>query len=572
MTLFGPLQFVVFLLIVTALVRPLGSYLARVFEGQWTLLDPVCLPLERGDYRLAGIDPRREMGWAEYAGAFLRFSVLGMLLLYIILRLNAHLPWFDGTYMTTPMSTDLALNTAVSFATTTTWQAYAGEATLSYSAQMVGLVAQNFLAGASGLAVGVAFIRGFARRGSSTLGNFWRDLVRAVLWVLLPAALLMAVVLMWQRVPMNFADYTVADGLTGSQVIAQGPVAALETVKNLGTNGGGFFNANGAHPFENPSSFTNAIEMLAIVALPAALTYTFGTLTGRRRDAWLLYIVMVVLFSAGLLLTAAFEQGGNPLYPETVSQSSTDQPGGNMEGKETRFGIASTALTVTATSNAATGSYNAMHDSLTPLGGAVPLVNMQLGKLVFGGLGTGIYSMVIVALLAMFVTGLMIGRTPAYLGKRIGPAETRLVTLYILIGPAAILGLTAVAVVSEAGLRGLTTNDGAHGFTEILYAYASSVANNGQNFAGLSANTWFYNVTTAIGMLAGRFGLAVVALAIAGYMVRQPTRQATAGTFPTASPLFALVLTATILIVGLLTFLPALALGPLAEHLTAFQK
>jgi K+-transporting ATPase ATPase A chain len=573
MTLFALLQYAVFLAIVTLLVRPVGVYLTRVFDGTRTPLDPLLVPVERGIYRLAGVDPRREMDWRSYALSFTQFTLLGAVLLYLILRLQEQLPWYDATYLTTPMTKALAMNTAVSFATTTTWQAYGGETTMSYASQMLGLAAQNFLAGAAGLAVGIAFIRGFARRTSGTMGNFWVDLTRAVLWVLLPAAILVSVALVGLGVPQTFKDYAIVAALPGGeQIIAWGPVAALESIKNLGTNGGGFFNVNAAHPFENPTPLANLLENLSIVVLPAALTYTFGRMIGRRRDGWLLYIIMVVLFSAGLLLAGWAEQDGNPRLDDTVQQAATSaQPGGNMEGKEARFGVGGSVLAAIATSNGATGSYNSMHDSYTPLGGAVPLVNMLLGELIFGGLGTGIYSIVMVAVLAMFLTGLMVGRTPEYLGKRIGPHEIKIVAVYILIGPAVILALAAIAVVTASGLAGLTTNQGPHGFSEIFYAYTSSFANNGQNFAGLSANTIFYNLMTALAMLAGRLGLAIPALAVAGLVARQPTRAATAGTLPSASLTFGLVLIGTIVIVGALTYLPPIVLGPVVEHFRLAQ-
>jgi K+-transporting ATPase ATPase A chain len=576
MTVASLAQYAILVLLVSVLVRPLGAYLTRVFSGEPTWLDPPLRPLERSLYRLAGVDPAHDMSWEEYAACFVRFGLLGTLLLYLILRIQSLLPGFDPTYMTTPMTPDLAMNTAVSFATTTTWQAYAGETTMSYLTQMVGLAAQNFLAGAAGLAVGIAFIRGLANLGRGGLGNFWVDLVRSVLWVLLPASLIGSLVLVWQGVPMNAAPYVQATGLEGgSQTIAQGPVAGLELIKNLGTNGGGFFNANGAHPYENPTPITNLLEMLAIVALPAALTYTFGQMIGRPREGWMLYIVMVVLFVAGILVCYWAEQGGNPLLARTGSVdvvASDTHPGGNMEGKEARFGIGGSVLAAAVTSNAATGSYNSAHDSYTPLGGMVLLVNMLLGELVFGGLGTGLYSIIMIVILALFLAGLMVGRTPEYLGKRIGVAETKLVVLYILVAPLAILVPAAVAVVTEAGLAGLTTNGGAHGFSEIMFAYASSMANNGQSFAGLTANSPFYNWTTALAMLIGRFALGALALALAGQLARQPRRAPTLGTVPTASLLFASFLIGTILVVGALSYLPALALGPIVEHITMLTR
>lgn len=565
-------QYALFLAIVTALVRPVGGYLARVFAGERTLLDPVLRPVERGIHAVCGVDTRAEMTWQGYAWAFVRFSTLGTVALYLILRTQRHLPWFDGAHQTTPMTTDLAANTAVSFATTTTWQAYAGEATMSYWSQMAGLTAQNFLAGAAGLAVGVAFIRGIARHDARVLGNFWVDLVRGLLWVLLPASLVGGLLLVWRGVPANLDPYTTVTTLSGgTQTIAQGPVAALGLIKNLGTNGGGFFNANAAHPYENPTPLTNLIEMLAITVIPAAFTNTFGRMIGRPRQGWLLYWVMVALFATGLALGGLAEQGGNPRLDAVGATGATKvageaAPGGNMEGKETRFGIGGSVLAAVTTSNGATGSYNSMHDSYTPLGGMVPLVNMLLGEIVFGGLGTGLYSILFVALLGLFLSGLMIGRTPEYAGKRLGPVEIRIVTIYAAIGAFAVLIPSALAAVTGQGLAGLTTNGGPHGLTEIVYAYASSFANNDQTFAGLSANSPFYHVTTILAMLVGRFGLGIAALALAGSFAAQSRRATSAGAFPTDSPLFGGVIVGAAVIVGGLSFFPVLALGPIIEH------
>jgi K+-transporting ATPase ATPase A chain len=563
-------QYAAFLLAVTLLFKPLGRYMARVFSGESTPLDPLLCPLERLAYRLTGVNAKVEMRWQEYARAFVIFGMTGTLVLYAILRLQRLLPWFYPAYMTTPMTPDLAMNTAVSFSTTSTWQAYGGETALSYFSQIVGLTVQNFLAGAAGLAVGVAFIRGLARDRAETLGNFWVDLVRAILWVLLPLSIIGSLALAWQGVPMNFHPYTQTAALDGTrQVIAQGPVAALEIIKNLGTNGGGFFNANGAHPYENPTPLANFIEMLAIAVLPAAFTHTYGLMLGRPRHGWILYQIMVFLFVAGLLACGWAEQRGNPLLPHSMETGAgATQSGGNMEGKEVRFGITSSVLAAVTTSNGATGSYNSMHDSYTPLGGMVSLVNMLLGEIVFGGLGTGIYSIVMIALVALFLAGLMIGRTPAYLGKRIGACESKMIMLYILAGSISILLFTALAVLTKAGRAGLVTNTGTHGFTEILFAYASANANNGQNFAGLNANSTFYNLTTAITMMVGRFGLAIPALGLAGLFAAQQPTPDSAGTLPTNSLSFAVLLTSTALIVSALSYFPALALGPLLEHLT----
>jgi K+-transporting ATPase ATPase A chain len=575
MSLANVVQYAVFLGVVLLLVKPVGGYLLRVFTGQHTFLDPVCRPLERVIYRLGGIDAEQQMNGKQYAIAFVLFGLVGTVLLYLLLRVQMALPGVvNRPYLTTPMTPDLAFNTAVSFSTTTTWQAYAGESTMSYVSQIVGLTAQNFLAGAAGLAVGIAFIRGFAAQRTQHLGNFWVDLVRGMLYVMLPLSLLGSIFLIWQGVPMNFHPYLTVTTLEGArQTIAQGPVAALEFIENLGTNGGGFFNVNGAHPYENPTALTNFVEMLAIVIVPAALTNTFGRMIQRPRQGWLLFWVMFVLFAAGLVLTGVAEQHGNPQVVSTahVLQSpSATQPGGNMEGKEVRFGIGSSVLTAVTTSNTATGSTNSQHDSYTPLGGLVLLSNMLLGEMIFGGLGTGLYSILLVALLGLFITGLMVGRTPEYVGKKIGEQEVKLIAVYTLMGPVGILLLTALAVGTSAGLAGLTTNSGSHGFTEIFYAYTSTFANNGQTFAGLSANTPFYNVTTVLVMLVGRFGLAIVALVLAGRFALQPIRQPTKGTLPTDTLLFGGIIIGTALLVVALTYLPALALGPIIEHLQLF--
>lgn len=557
------LEYAVFLGIVVALAEPVGLYLARVFEGQSTFPDRVLRPVEALLYRLLGVRPEQEMTPAVYIGCFLGFSALSTVFLFVLLLCQHGLPGGpDDRYLTTPMTADLAANTAVSFATTTTWQAYAGESSLRYLTQVVGLVSQNFLAGAAGLAVGIAFIRGFARENATTLGNFWVDLVRALLWVLLPLSLLGGLVLVWQGVPLNLAPYVEAHTPEGpTQTIAQGPVAALEFIKNLGTNGGGFFNANGAHPYENPTPLTNFLELLAIAVLPAALPVTFGHLTGRPRAGRLLLAVMVVLFVAGLVVCDAAEAAA----PPRLADLGVD--GGNLEGKETRFGVSDSVLAAVVTSNGATGSYNSMHDSYRPLGVLVPLVNMLSGEIVFGGLGTGLYSMVTIALVGVFVGGLMVGRTPEYLGKTIGIPEAKLIALYTLLTPLVVLALTGWACVAGAGRAGLTTNDGPHGFTEILFAYASCMANNGQAMAGLSANSVFYNLTTTAAMLAGRFGLGALALALAGRLAVQGRKPVTIGSLPCDTVTFGVLVLGSVVLVGALCFLPALALGPLAEHL-----
>jgi len=591
-------QYALFLLVVVLLAKPVGLYLARVFGGERTWLDPALGPLERAIYRLAGVDPAAEMNWKCYAGCFVGFGFVGTLLLYAILRVQPLLQPVDPAYRPGPLAPDLAMNTAISFATTTTWQAYGGETAMSYLSQALGLTAQNFLAGAAGLAVGIAFIRGLSRQRTPLLGNFWVDVTRATLWVLLPLALAVAPVLVWQGVPMNFAPYVHAVVVQSSdyyepltdlggkpvlddkgqprtkrsrlteQIIPMGPVAALEPIKNLGTNGDGFFNANAAHPFENPTPLANLLELLAIAVLPAALTYTFGRMTGRPAQGWVVLAVMVALFAAGVIVCHVAEQRGHAMASLGVDHQGDDlQAGGNMEGKEARFGIGGSVLAAITTSNGATGSYNSMHDSYTPIGGLVTILNMLFGEVVFGGLGTGLSGLILVALVGLFIAGLMIGRTPEYLGKQVGTGEMKLIALYTIIAPLTILPLAALAVTTDAGLVGLTTNKGPHGLSEILVAYTTSVANNGQSFAGLSANSPFYNVTTALAMMAGRFGLAIPALALAGRFSEQASRPPSPGTLPTDTPLFAGLTIATVLIVGALSYLPVLALGPIVEHL-----
>jgi K+-transporting ATPase ATPase A chain len=568
MNVYSAAQYLLFVVIVTACVRPLGGYMHRVFARRSTVLDRLCVPVERWIYRLAGVDPSVEMDAGQYLISFVVFGLICTLLLYAILRFQRFLPWLFPEYQTTPLSPDLSINTAISFATTTTWQAYAGENTMSYFSQMVGLCTQNFLAGAAGLAVGIAFIRGLARKSCATLGNFWVDVTRSLLWILLPGALLGSLLLVWQGVPMNFHHYVVASTLEGTpQVIPQGPVAALEIIKNLGTNGGGFFNANGAHPYENPTPLTNFLELLSIILLPAALTNTFGRLVQHVRQGWLLYWVMLFLFIGGLFALHLSEQRSNPLFHGAESRPSRLQSEGSMEGKEVRFGIGGSVLAGVVTSNTATGSANAADDSFTSLGGMVLLVNLLLGEVIFGGLGTGIFSMIMTAAIAVFLAGLMIGRTPEYLGKQIGPNENKMIVLYALTGPVTILILTALAISTKAGLAGLTTNTGPHGLTEIIFGFASSFANNGQAFAGLNANMPFYNILTAIAMMAGRFGLAIPALMFAGKFAQQKERPQSRGTLRTDSFTFGALLTAFLIVVTALSYLPVLTLGPVLEHL-----
>jgi K+-transporting ATPase ATPase A chain len=557
------LEYLVFVGIVVGLAWPVGLYLANVFERKKTFLDPLLRPVETLLYRLIRLQSEQEMTAGVYFASFLIFSIMGTALLFLVLIGQHWLPGGpDDRYLTTPLTIDLAANTAVSFSTMTTWQAYAGESTLRYLTQLVGLTAQNFLAGAAGLAVGMAFIRGFAREKSATLGNFWVDLVRGLLWVLLPLALVGGLVFVWQGVPLNFAAYTEASTLEGpKQTIAQGPVAALEVIKNLGTNGGGFFNANGSHPYENPTPLTNFLTLLAIAVLPASLPIAFGRLTERLRAGWTLLAVMLVLFVAGLAICDAAEQ----TLPAQLADLGLT--GGNLEGKETRFGVGGSVLAAVVTSNGGTGSYNSMHGSYQPLGVFVPLVNMLLGEVVFGGLGSGLYGMVLLALVGVFLGGLMIGRTPEYLGKTITTAEAKLIALYVLVTPLTVLPLTGWALASEAGRAGLTTNGGPRGFTEILFAFASCAGNNGQTMAGLSANNIFYNATTAVAMLIGRFGPAALALLLAGRFAAQGRKPATIGTLPCDTLTFGALTLAVVVLVGALCFLPALALGPVAEHL-----
>jgi K+-transporting ATPase ATPase A chain len=557
------LEYAVFIAMVLALAQPLGTYLTQVCERRRTFLDPLLRPIESVLYRLLGVQVDQEMSALTYAACFVSFGAGCAVLLFLILMLQHALPGGPSdTYLTTPMTVDLAANTAVSFTTTTTWQAYVGESTLRYLSQVFGLVAQNFLAGAGGLAVGFGFIRGIARQNSATIGNFWVDLVRSLLWVLLPLGLIGSVALIWQGVPLNMAPYTVAHTLEGrTQVIAQGPVAALEFIKNLGTNGGGFFNANGAHPYANPTPLTNFIGMLGICALPAGLMITLGQSTQRLRAGWLLLSVMVVLFVGGLAVCDRAERATPPQLAEL------HLVGGNMEGKEVRFGIGESTLTTVVTSNTSTGSYNAQHDSYQPLGVLVALTFLLLGEVVFGGLGTGVYSIVMMALVAAFLGALMIGRTPEYLGKKVTAAETRWIALYVLIAPMVVLVLTAIAVLTRAGRAAVTLNTGPRGFTEILFAYASCMTNNGLALSGLDANNVFYNTTTIVAMLAGRYGLAVLALVTAGLFARQRRVVSSGGTLPIDTPTFGLLLLGTILLVAAVSFLPALAMGPIVEIL-----
>jgi potassium-transporting ATPase potassium-binding subunit len=585
----------VFLGIVLLCVKPLGSYMADVMEGKPNFALRCGGRFEAFLYRLCGIDPADEMNWRRYALAMLLFNGLGALALYALQRLQAFLPLNPQHFPA--VSPDSAFNTAVSFVTNTNWQGYSGESTMGYLVQMAGLTVQNFLSAATGIAVAIAVVRGFARHSVATIGNFWADVTRATLYVLLPLAILLALVLASQGVIQNFdayKDVTTMETLsyqnpktdaagnpvkdaagnavtelatTRTQTLPMGPVASQEAIKELGTNGGGFFNANSAHPFENPSPLTNFLEMLAIVVIPFSLTYTFGRMVGDTRQGWALLVAMVVLFVTLTLVAFHSEQHGNPLIAaQGVDQvASAAQAGGNMEGKETRFGIAASALFVAVTTATSCGAVNTMHDSLMPLGGFVPLFLIQLGELAPGGVGTGIYSILMFAVLGVFIAGLMIGRTPEYLGKKIESFEMKMASVFILTTPFVVLAGTAVAVMADAGIAGIA-NPGPHGFSEILYAFSSAANNNGSAFGGLSANTPFYNIATGIAMWLGRFWPIVATLAISGSLAAKKRIPVTEGTMPTHGPLFVSLLLGSILLIGVLTYVPALALGPIVEH------
>jgi K+-transporting ATPase ATPase A chain len=559
MTLNGWMQIALYGAVVLALVKPLGLYMTHVFNGERTLLSPILVPVERGFYRAAGIDARQEQHWLAYAGGVILFHLLGFALLYAILRLQAVLPLNPAEQAA--VAPDLAFNTATSFVTNTNWQSYGGETTLSYLAQMLGLTHQNFLSAATGIAVAVALIRGFARASTGTIGSFWVDVTRATLYVLVPLCIPYALFLVWQGVPQTLGASIDATTLEGArQTIAIGPVASQVAIKMLGTNGGGFFNANAAHPFENPTALSNFVQMVSIFAIGAALTNVFGRMVGDERQGWAILGAMGILFLAGVLVTYWAEaQGGAVLNGLGLT-------GGNLEGKEVRFGIAASALFAVVTTAASCGAVNAMHDSFTALGGMIPLINMQLGEVVIGGVGAGLYGMLVFVIVAIFVAGLMVGRTPEYLGKKIEAREVKMAMLGILCLPLMMLGGTALATVLPAGLAG-PANAGPHGFTEILYAYTSAAANNGSAFGGLSANTLFYNSTLGLAMLVGRFFVKIPVLAIAGSLAAKKTLPASAGTFPTHGGLFIGLLVGVILIVGGLTFFPSLALGPIVEHL-----
>ena len=556
-----------FCVVLLAAAWPLGRYIHAVMEGRVTWMRRVETPL----LRVCGAQPEVDMGWKRYALSLILFNLLGVIAVYALQRLQHVLPLNpQGMGAVTP---DSAFNTAVSFVTNTNWQGYGGESTMGYLTQMLGLAVQNFLSAATGIVVVVALIRGFVRHSAQGLGNVWTDLMRATLWVLLPIAFVSAVALVHQGVIQNFLPYVELQTLTGQkQTVAMGPVASQEAIKMLGTNGGGFFNANSAHPFENPTALSNFIQMLLIFLIPVALCFTFGRMVGDARQGWSVITVMFVLFIAGAWSATYFEQQGNPMWRELgVNQAQTmDQAGGNMEGKEVRFGIVASALFATVTTDASCGAVNAMHDSFTPLGGMVPLVNMQMGEVVFGGVGTGLYGMLIFAVMAVFLAGLMIGRTPEYLGKKIEAFDMKMVSMVILITPILVLAGTALATSVEAGRVGVA-NPGPHGFSEILYALTSAANNNGSAFGGLSANTPFYNVLLAVAMWFGRFGVIVPVLALAGSLAGKKRLAAHQGTMPTHGPLFVVLLMGTVLLVGLLNYVPALALGPVVEQLMLWR-
>jgi K+-transporting ATPase ATPase A chain len=582
MTANGWLQIGIFLALVLAVTRPLGIFMTCVFNREHTFMDRALRPVERLLYRLTGVDERHEMRWTEYAVAMLLFSAVSMLVLYVQQRVQGFLPLNPQKLAAVPP--DLAFNTAASFTTNTNWQAYVPETTMSYLTQMAGLAYHNFVSAAVGISLAIAFIRGIAQREKDTIGNFWVDLVRCSLWVLLPACLVGALLLVWQGVPQNLKAYDIVKlvepqqvsttGLDGKvvtrtvteQVIAQGPVASQEIIKEWGTNGGGFFNANSAHPFENPTPLSNFIEMFCIFAISAGLTYTLGRMTGSSKHGWAVWATMAALFLSGVTTAYWAEARGNPLLAAVDQHASTLQAGGNMEGKEVRFGIANSVLFATATTDASCGAVNGMHDSFTPLGGLVPLLNIMLGEVIFGGVGAGMYGILIFVILSVFIAGLMVGRTPEYLGKKIEAYDVKMAMLAILIFPLTILILAGISSIYGFGTWSIA-NPGPHGLSEILYAFTSGAGNNGSAFAGLSANTRWYNVTIGLSTLIGRFFIIIPMLAIAGNLARKKYVPPSLGSFPVTTPLFTVLLTGVIIIVGALTFFPALSLGPILEHL-----
>jgi K+-transporting ATPase ATPase A chain len=560
MTFIGWVQIALFCAIIIALTRPVGAYLTTLANGQANFLSPVLAPVERGIYAMAGVRPGAEQGWVGYVTGLLVFKLLCFLTAYAIMRLQAGLPL--NPMGQAALSPDLAYNTAISFLTNTNWQSYGGETTMSNASQMVALTVQNFVSAAAGIAVAMAFVRGFARRSAATIGNFWVDLTRITLYALLPISIVFTLFLVWQGVPQTLGGFVDATTLEGAaQSIAIGPVASQEAIKMLGTNGGGFFNVNSAHPFENPTALVDYVQIISIFALGAGLTNMFGRMVGNERQGWAIFAAMGVMFLAGVSVIYWSEAHANPL----LAALGMDGTLGNMEGKEIRFGIVQTVLFATVTTDASCGAVNAMLDSFLPLGGMVPMINIMLGEIIFGGVGSGLYGFLMFAIIAVFVAGLMVGRTPEYLGKKIEAREVKMTMLAILCLPLVMLGFTAVAVVVDAGTSALQAA-GPHGFSEALYAYVSAAGNNGSAFAGLSANSPFWNTTLGIGMMIGRFFVIIPALAIAGALARKKTVPASAGTFPTDGPMFVALAVGVILIVGSLTFFPALALGPIVEH------
>jgi K+-transporting ATPase ATPase A chain len=607
MTVNGWLQILVFFLIILAVTKPLGVFMVHVFNREKTLLDFLLRPIERLIYKLTGVDEKREMRWTEYAVTMLLFSIVSMLALYLIQRLQGHLPFnpqhlpgVDSSGSATSGYVGSSFNTAASFTTNTNWQSYVPEVTMSYLTQMMGLAYHNFVSAAVGIALAIAFIRGIARREMQTIGNFWVDMTRSVLWVLLPLCIVGALVLVASGVPQNLRPYDTAqlvekqsvevdkkddagnvitnpDGTNAketqtvtTQTIAQGPVASQEIIKELGTNGGGFFNANSAHPFENPTPLTNLFEMLCIFAISAGLTYTLGRMTGSPKHGWAVFAAMAILFFVGVTVAYWAEAKGNPLFAGANQQASATQSGGNMEGKEVRYGIANSALWATVTTDTSCGAVNSMHDSYTPLGGLVPLANIMLSETIFGGVGSGMYGILIYVVLSVFIAGLMVGRTPEYLGKKIESYDVKMAMLVTLVFPLVILVFTAISTVAPSFGTSQIANQGPHGLSEILYAYTEGAGNNGSAFAGISANTLWYNTTIGITVLIGRFMMIIPMLAIAGNLARKKIVPPSLGTFPVTTPLFSVLLISVIVIVGALTFFPALSLGPIVEHLLMY--
>jgi K+-transporting ATPase ATPase A chain len=579
MTPIGVLQIALFLGLILVCAKPLGSFMANVFEGRRTFLHPLLRWLEVLTYRIAGVREDVEQRWTQYTASLLSFSIFGFLITYLMQRAQGLLPFNPQGFNATNVTPDLAFNTAVSFVTNTNWQAYSGESTLSYFVQMAALAVQNFASAAAGIAIAIALVRGFSRHQSRTIGNFWVDVTRATVYVLLPLSIIGALFLCSQGVIQNLNPYTTVTTMEGAkQVIAQGPVASQEVIKELGTNGGGFFNANSAHPFENPSPITNLFEMFLIFVIPGALTYTFGKMVRDTRQGWALFAAFSVMFLIGVFVAYHFEQQGNPMVAKMGIQTTATgtQPGGNMEGKEVRFGIANSALFATVTTDASCGAINSWHDSFTPIGGLVPLFNIMTGEVIFGGVGAGLYGILLYCILAVFIAGLMVGRTPEYLGKKIEQKEVKMAMLAVIATALSILVFTAISSVITFPVKGYwnppgpaianISNSGPHGFSEILYAYVSGTGNNGSAFGGLNPNTPWYNLTIGLAMLIGRFLFLIPLLAAAGSLAAKRTVPVTSGTFPTHGPLFVGLLVGTVLIVGALTFFPALSLGPIVEH------